>query len=191
MHPKISFTIAIPAYKGKFLKEAIQSCFNQTYALFEIIVLDDASPENIMEICYGFSDPRLKYFRNDVNVGAEKVVDAAVLLGGCHGTVNPDDIQGKLAEEEAAEEWLCLDMGEALQHGLHLLAEGEHRVGDADEGVVFGHAACGGWMNGRGGNLRRGHNRVQCSFAPVHGFNAPSARFKGYRYQPLLLLCAG
>ena len=28
---------------------------------------------------------------------------AAVLLGGCHGTVNPDDIQGKLAEEEAAE----------------------------------------------------------------------------------------
>lgn len=69
------FTIAIPSYKRRFLRETIESCLSQKYPSFEIVVLDDASPENLWEICSTFSDNRLKYFRNDVNVGAERVVD--------------------------------------------------------------------------------------------------------------------
>lgn len=69
------FTIAIPSYKRRFLREAIESCLAQKYPSFEIIVLDDASPENLWEICSSFRDNRLKYFRNDINIGAERVVD--------------------------------------------------------------------------------------------------------------------
>lgn len=75
MHQEINFTIAIPAYKEKFLKEAIASCLGQTYTPFEIIILDDASPEDISGICSSFTDSRLKYLRNEVNVGAERVVE--------------------------------------------------------------------------------------------------------------------
>ena len=75
MHREISFTIAIPAYKEKFLKEALESCLCQSYPLFEIIILDDASPEDISGICSSFTDSRLKYLRNEVNVGTERVVD--------------------------------------------------------------------------------------------------------------------
>lgn len=75
MHSEASFTIAIPAYKGGFLKEAVESCLCQTYPMFEIVVLDDASPEDIRGICSAFNDSRLKYFRNEANVGAERVVE--------------------------------------------------------------------------------------------------------------------
>ena len=95
MHQEISFTIAIPAYKGKFLREAIDSCLKQKYASFEIIILDDASPEDIFGICSSFTDSRLKYFRNDVNVGAERVIDnwnkCLALASGTHLICIGDD----------------------------------------------------------------------------------------------------
>lgn len=75
MHKDIKYTIAIPAFKGRFLKEAVESCLNQSTASMEVIVLDDASPDDISGICASFTDSRLKYFRNDINVGAERVVD--------------------------------------------------------------------------------------------------------------------
>ena len=42
--------IGIPAYKATYLKEAIDSVLNQTYTKFELIIVNDKSPENIEEI---------------------------------------------------------------------------------------------------------------------------------------------
>ena len=69
------FSILIPAYKATYIKETIQSVLNQTYNDFELIIVDDASPEPIRQIVEEFTDSRIKYYRNEKNCGAERVVD--------------------------------------------------------------------------------------------------------------------
>ena len=67
--PKVS--IIIPAYNGAtYLGEAIQSILDQSYPHFELIVVNDASPDNTDEIIQRFSDPRLKYIAHEKNQGA-------------------------------------------------------------------------------------------------------------------------
>lgn len=69
------FSILIPAYKEKYLTKCLNSIYNQTYPNFEIIVVDDASPEHIEDICKKNPDKRLRYYRNKKNCGAVNVVD--------------------------------------------------------------------------------------------------------------------
>lgn len=71
----MKFSIGIPAYKSKFLKENISSILQQTYTDFELIIVDDASPENIEGIVNEFKDSRIRFYRNDKNFGAINVVD--------------------------------------------------------------------------------------------------------------------
>lgn len=69
------FTIAIPAYKRRYLKEAIDSCLSQTYDNWELVIVDDASPEDLDSVIKQFSDPRIRSYRNEINFGAIDVVD--------------------------------------------------------------------------------------------------------------------
>lgn len=71
----MKFSILIPAYKAKYLKECIGSILKQTYTDFEVIVVNDASPENLESIVYSFNDKRIQYFINQKNCGAVNVVD--------------------------------------------------------------------------------------------------------------------
>ncbi|MBC6111853.1 glycosyltransferase family 2 protein [Pedobacter fastidiosus] len=71
----MKFTIGIPAYKAKFLKDCIDSILGQNYSDFELIIVNDASPENIDEIVANYNDTRLTYYKNDKNFGAINVVD--------------------------------------------------------------------------------------------------------------------
>ena len=75
MNKNILFTIAIPAYKSKFLSEAIESCLSQTYKNFELVIVDDASPENLMSVVNRYHDDRIRFYRNEKNCGAVDVVD--------------------------------------------------------------------------------------------------------------------
>jgi glycosyltransferase involved in cell wall biosynthesis len=65
------FSIGLPAYKSQYLEEAIQSILNQTYKDFELIILNDASPEPVEEIIKKFNDPRIRYCKNDKNLGGQ------------------------------------------------------------------------------------------------------------------------
>lgn len=67
-------TIAIPAYKRTYLAEAIQSALSQTYSNIELLVVDDDSPNNLKPVVDNFHDPRIKYFRNERNLGLLNVV---------------------------------------------------------------------------------------------------------------------
>ena len=64
-------SIGIPAYKPEFLEEAIASVLAQTFEDWELIVVDDCSPGDIKGIVERFIDPRIKYYRNEQNLGAE------------------------------------------------------------------------------------------------------------------------
>lgn len=71
----MKFSITIPAYKQKYLYEAIESCMAQSYNDFELIIVDDASPEDLKSVVDRFQDDRIRYYRNEKNCGALNVVD--------------------------------------------------------------------------------------------------------------------
>ena len=82
----MKFSVTIPAYKAKFIKEAIESVLSQSYENFELIIVDDNSPENLKAIVDGFSDSRIRYYRNPQNCGALNVVDNwNICLSYCTG----------------------------------------------------------------------------------------------------------
>ena len=66
--PKVS--ICIPNYNyGRFIGDAIQSALEQTYKNFELIIVDNCSTDNSEEVIKSFSDPRIRYYKNDRNIG--------------------------------------------------------------------------------------------------------------------------
>jgi len=66
--PKVS--VIIPTYNGAdFLGEAIQSVLEQTYPNLELIVVNDASPDNTTGVVTQFTDTRLKYIVQEENKG--------------------------------------------------------------------------------------------------------------------------
>ncbi|MFP3467945.1 glycosyltransferase family 2 protein, partial [Leifsonia sp. SIMBA_070] len=71
----MKYSIGIPAFKGRYLSECINSILSQTFTDFELIVVNDCSPDGIFEIVNGFNDPRISYYENEVNTGAENVID--------------------------------------------------------------------------------------------------------------------
>lgn len=71
----MKFSVTIPAYKATYLKECIESILAQTYTDFELIIVNDASPEDLTSIVHSFNDPRIRYYINEKNCGAINVVD--------------------------------------------------------------------------------------------------------------------
>ena len=63
-------SICIPAYKAEAtIKEAVQSALAQTYRNIEVIVVDNASPDNTVEVVRAIDDPRVTISVNDQNYG--------------------------------------------------------------------------------------------------------------------------
>lgn len=66
-------SIGMPVYNGeRFIRDALDSLLNQTYAEFELIISDNASTDATESICreYAERDVRIKYSRGAVNQGA-------------------------------------------------------------------------------------------------------------------------
>lgn len=75
MKEDIKFSILVPAFKARFLAECIDSILSQTYTNLELIIVNDASPENLDEIVSRYDDARIQYYVNEKNFGAINVVD--------------------------------------------------------------------------------------------------------------------
>jgi len=71
----IKFSICIPAFKSLYLQRCIASVLEQTVSEFELIILNDCSPEPVEAIVQQFEDDRIHYYCNDTNVGAIKLVE--------------------------------------------------------------------------------------------------------------------
>lgn len=81
------FSIIVPAYKDLFLKECIDSILAQTYSNFELIIVNDHSPNKIEEIINQYNDSHIKYFKNSFNYGAKRIVEN---WNNCLNYVNGD-----------------------------------------------------------------------------------------------------
>lgn len=64
-------TIGIPTYNRAdgYLKQALESALKQTYTNIEIVVSDNCSNDNTEAVVKGFADKRIRYFKQDVNIG--------------------------------------------------------------------------------------------------------------------------
>ena len=69
--PKLS--IGLPVFNAeRYLVQALDSILAQTFSDFEVIVSDNASTDRTQSICeaYQRKDPRIRYVRNESNIGA-------------------------------------------------------------------------------------------------------------------------
>lgn len=67
----VKISVLMPLYKTNpgQLKQAINSIISQTYQDFELLILDDCPEDNREEIVKSYQDTRIKYFKNNVNMG--------------------------------------------------------------------------------------------------------------------------
>jgi len=68
MAEPIKVSVILTSYNhAKYLRESIDSVLNQTFADFELIILDDASVDQSWDIIQSYSDPRIKPLKNIEN----------------------------------------------------------------------------------------------------------------------------
>ncbi len=74
-------SIIVPCYRGsRFLAESIESCLRQTHRELEVIVVDDASPDDCAEIAerYARSDSRVRVIRRPENGGVSRAFNSGL-----------------------------------------------------------------------------------------------------------------
>ena len=83
MSVKPLVSIVLPVYNGaRFLRDSIQSCLSQTYTSIQLIVVDDASKDNSVDIVKSFHDERIRLVCHPVN----KKLPAALNTGFAHSS---------------------------------------------------------------------------------------------------------
>lgn len=94
--PEIS--IVMPVYNAEqFVAGAVQSLLGQSYGDFELIVVDDGSVDQSLEIISGFEDKRIKVLKNDSNRGIvfSRNRGLAEIKGNYYAPFDADDVAGK------------------------------------------------------------------------------------------------
>ena len=115
--PEIS--IIVPVYKvEKYLNECIDSILAQTFTDFELILVDDGSPDNCPALCDAAAekDSRVRVIHK-INGGVSTARNAglAAAQGNWIGFVDPDDFVDKTYYEKmlraacsSANIWSCI-----------------------------------------------------------------------------------
>lgn len=94
MEPLVS--LVVPCYKlAHFLPECINSILAQRYQNFEILIMDNCSPDNTPEVAASFNDPRVKHIRNEVNLGHVRNFNKGITMA-----------RGKYVLLVSADDWL-------------------------------------------------------------------------------------
>lgn len=131
--PLVSFVL--PCYKhGHFLAECVQSILAQTYGNFEVLIMDDCSPDETPAIAQSFGDPRVRHIRNEVNLGHLANYNKGISLaqGEYVWLINVDDY---LRRTYALERFV--DMLETHPEAAYVFCPAV-QVHGRDEGAVFG-----------------------------------------------------
>jgi glycosyltransferase involved in cell wall biosynthesis len=66
-------SVCIPVYNGEnYLLDSIKSALEQNYSNFELLILDNCSTDRTATIVRELNDSRMRYVRNDKNIGSIK-----------------------------------------------------------------------------------------------------------------------
>lgn len=92
--PKVSVIMPVFNTREEYLREAIESILNQTYGDFEFLIIDDGSTNNSAEVIHSYSDERIKYIKNERNLGIIKSLNRGfeLMQGEYMARTDSDDI---------------------------------------------------------------------------------------------------
>ena len=107
-------SIIMPAYNAsKYIAESVDSVLAQTYQNWELIIIDDGSKDNTAEIIGNYTDKRIKFYKNETNLGVSAARNKAIQIaqGSWTAFLDSDDRwseeklerQLKFAEQNEAE----------------------------------------------------------------------------------------
>ncbi len=119
-------SVVVPVYnKGPFLEECFNSIFNQTYADFEVIAVDDKSTDDSLERLRAMRDERLRVVALERNLGPSGAAQRAIDLsrGEYIIRVDADDIM--LPERFAKQVAFMDERPRLIASGCHLRLFGE------------------------------------------------------------------
>lgn len=95
MFNKPLVTVGIPFYNdSRFLPYAIQSVMNQTYQNWELILIDDGSKDNSLEVARGYENDKVRVYSDGTNKGlAARLNELSQLARGeFYARMDADDI---------------------------------------------------------------------------------------------------
>lgn len=161
-HFRVSDTlvsIVIPCFGGaRFLGHAISSCLSQSYENIEIIVVDDASPDDCADIAATFaaSDPRVKVIRKLQNGGVSAAFNTgfAASRGSYMTRLAQDDyfrsdaikLMKDCLDSIAEAGLVCCDMQVIDESGMVV---GQREACSSPSGILDGRAGlCFMWRRG-------------------------------------------
>jgi glycosyltransferase involved in cell wall biosynthesis len=88
-------SVLMPVYNAEaFLQEAIDSILHQTFTDFEFIIINDGSIDSSEMIICSYDDPRIKYIKNEKNIGLVESLNKGIALarGEYIARMDADDI---------------------------------------------------------------------------------------------------
>ena len=81
--PSPLVSVIIPTFnRAELLPRAIQSVLDQTLPDLELIVVDDGSTDDTLQVLQGFSDPRIRYIRHEANKGLAAARNTGIRAAG-------------------------------------------------------------------------------------------------------------
>ena len=95
---RYDISIILPVYNGEqYITAAIKSVLEQSYPNFKLIVIDDGSTDNTLDIIRSFSDERICCVQNQRNLGLIKSLNKGLELadGKYIARMDADDIMHK------------------------------------------------------------------------------------------------
>jgi glycosyltransferase involved in cell wall biosynthesis len=121
-------SVILPTYnRERLVGRAIQSILNQTYANFELIVVDDCSKDNTKSVVTDFQDCRIRYIWHEKNRGAVAARNTGIRVakGEYIAFQDSDDewLPEKLEKQMMAFDSASSDLG-VVYTGYWLIANG-------------------------------------------------------------------
>jgi glycosyltransferase involved in cell wall biosynthesis len=72
-------SVVIPTYnRSKLLERAVHSVLSQSFQQFELLIVDDNSPDNTAEVAASFGDERIRTIRHDENRGSSATRNSGI-----------------------------------------------------------------------------------------------------------------
>lgn len=121
--------VLVPVFNGeKTIGETIRSILAQTYTNFQLIVVDNASTDQTLEVVHTFQDPRLSIVRNDRNLGSYGNLNRCMEL--CHSDLtaifHADDVYTpRMLESQVHAFMTHPDVGVVFTHAVLINESGE------------------------------------------------------------------
>jgi glycosyltransferase involved in cell wall biosynthesis len=94
---KAKVSVILPTFnRANLLRRSIDSVLQQSFTDFELIIVDDCSTDTTKELISSYTDPRMRYIRNEENLGAGGARNAGVSVS-----------EGEfIAFQDSDDEWL-------------------------------------------------------------------------------------